>query len=117
RKRPATPRGISDPSPSRRAPERPLRLFSRPEPIDVPLTEIPEGPPLNFRWRRTMHRVLRAEGPERIAPEWWLNPGPEVEVLVEVEKKEEREETERLPAEAETARLTRDYFRVEDAEG
>ncbi len=93
--------------------ERPLRLFVRPEPIDVPVTEVPEGPPLNFRWRRSMHRVARAEGPERIAPEWWLNPIPEAKV----EKEEEREEAQSLAADAETARLTRDYFRVEDAEG
>ena len=32
---------------------------------------MPEGPPLHFRWRRALHRVARAEGPERIAPEWW----------------------------------------------
>ena len=90
RKAPAAPRKDVDFSPSRRTPERPLRLFHRPEPIDVPVTEIPEGPPLNFRWRRAMHRVARAEGPERIAPEWW------------------REEQD-AP--------TRDYFRVEDSDG
>jgi protein ImuB len=90
RKAPAAPRKSIDFSPSRRAPERPLRLFYRPEPIDVPVTEIPEGPPLNFRWRRAMHRVARAEGPERIAPEWW-------------------HEEQDAP--------TRDYFRVEDSDG
>ena len=89
------------------------QVIPRPEPIDVPVTEIPEGPPLNFRWRRAMHRVARAEGPERIGPEWWLNRIAEVEV----EKEEEREEAERLAVEAETARLTRDYFRVEDVNG
>jgi protein ImuB len=104
KKVPATPRGNVDFSPFRRAPERPLRLFHRPEPIDVPVTEVPEGPPLNFRWRRVMHRVARAEGPERIAPEWWLYRIPEVE-------KEERR------GEAGAARLTRDYFRVEDVDG
>ena len=70
--------------------ERPIRLFRSPEPIEVPATEVPDGPPLNFRWRRALHRVARAEGPERIAPEWW------------------REETD-AP--------TRDYYRVEDADG
>ena len=60
-----------------------------------------------------MHRVARAEGPERIGPEWWLNCIAEVEV----EKEEEREEAERLAVEAGTARLTRDYFRVEDVNG
>jgi protein ImuB len=68
--------------------ERPIRLFRQPEPVEVAATEVPEGPPLHFRWRRVMHRVARSEGPERIAPEWW------------------HEEAS-----------TRDYFRVEDAKG
>ncbi len=71
-------------------PERPLRLFARPEPVDA-VAEVPDGPPLRFRWRRMMVEVARAEGPERIAPEWW-----------------------RLE---DDARATRDYFRVEDLEG
>lgn len=70
--------------------ERPIRLLPRPEPVDVAAAEVPEGPPASFRWRRALHRVMRAEGPERIAPEWW-----------------------RQPAEAES----RDYFRVEDEAG
>ncbi|MBL27960.1 MAG: hypothetical protein CMM50_10490 [Rhodospirillaceae bacterium] len=24
-----------------------------------------------FRWRGRRHRVRRAEGPERLSPEWW----------------------------------------------
>jgi protein ImuB len=71
-------------------PDRPLRLFSRPEPVEV-IAEVPEGPPLRFRWRRAMHDVARAEGPERIATEWWR------------------------PQDA--ARATRDYYRVEDSQG
>jgi protein ImuB len=35
------------------------------------LAEIPEGPPARFTWRRVTHRVVKSEGPERIAPEWW----------------------------------------------
>ena len=35
------------------------------------MAEVPEGPPQHFTWRRLPHRVVRAEGPERIAPEWW----------------------------------------------
>ncbi|HEY2070168.1 MAG TPA: DNA polymerase Y family protein [Rhizomicrobium sp.] len=69
------------------APRRPLRLFAKPEPIDV-LAEVPDGPPLRFRWRRAQHSVAQAEGPERIAMEWWRQPG-----------------------------LTRDYYRVEDERG
>src|SRR5690606_24153987 len=56
-----------DPAPlSVSRPEHPIRLFHSPEPIEVPATEVPEGPPLHFRWRRALHRVVRAEGPERI---------------------------------------------------
>jgi protein ImuB len=70
-------------------PERPIRLFSMPESVDV-TAEVPEGPPLRFRWRNAVHTVARSEGPERIAPEWW-----------------------RDGADA----RTRDYFRVEDEDG
>ncbi len=51
-------------------PRRPVHLFERPQPIEA-MAEIPDGPPLKFRWRRVLHEVARAEGPERIAPEWW----------------------------------------------
>jgi protein ImuB len=67
--------------------DRPLRLFARPEPVEA-IAEVPDGPPVRFRWRRVVFHVARAEGPERIASEWW------------------RDED-----------LTRDYFRVEDATG
>lgn len=70
--------------------ERPIRLFSRPEPIEVAAAQVPEGPPQRFRWRRAIHLVAHAEGPERIAPEWWRD-------------------GEDAPA--------RDYFRVEDEDG
>lgn len=51
-------------------PRRPLLLLSPPEPIAV-VAEIPEGAPQHFVWRRVPRRILRSEGPERIAPEWW----------------------------------------------
>ena len=70
-------------------PARPLQLFEPPQPIET-LAQVPDGPPLRFRWRRVLHEITRAEGPERIAPEWWCD-GP--------------------PA------PTRDYYRVEDAQG
>jgi protein ImuB len=46
---------------------RPLSLFP-PEPVQA------EGPrpPRSFRWRRMALTTARATGPERIAPEWWL---------------------------------------------
>jgi len=70
-------------------PARPLHLFERPQPVEA-IAEVPDGPPLRFRWRRVLHEVVKAEGPERIAAEWWRAAGP-------------------AP--------TRDYYRVEDAEG
>ncbi|HEV2899721.1 MAG TPA: DNA polymerase Y family protein [Pseudaminobacter sp.] len=83
------PTGLPAPNASPES-ERPIRLFSPPEPIEVSAVEVPEGPPAYFRWRRVRHRVARSEGPERIASEWW------------------RDE-EDAP--------TRDYFKVEDLEG
>jgi protein ImuB len=48
----------------------PPLLLDPPEPISV-IAELPEGPPARFQWRRVSHRVTKAEGPERIEPEWW----------------------------------------------
>lgn len=50
---------------------RPLVLF-RPEAVQTPDPASPR-PPAAFRWRRRAFDVERAEGPERIAPEWWLD--------------------------------------------
>ncbi len=49
---------------------RPLRLF-RPEPVGAPETD--PTPPARFRWRRRDLVTRVAIGPERIAPEWWLD--------------------------------------------
>ncbi|SNR87512.1 Y-family DNA polymerase [Puniceibacterium sediminis] len=46
---------------------RPLRLFP-PEPIAASGMQ----PPARFKWRRMALTTARATGPERIAPEWWL---------------------------------------------
>lgn len=54
---------------------RPPLLLAPPEPITV-LAEVPEGAPARFTWRRVSHTVIRAEGPERIEPEWWRALGP-----------------------------------------
>jgi protein ImuB len=69
---------------------RPVRLLSRPEPLETDEVES-ETLPAFFRWRARPHRIRLAEGPERIAPEWW-----------------------RPAASGEGAR---DYYRVEDSEG
>jgi protein ImuB len=68
---------------------RPLKLLDRAEQIAV-LYATPDGYPQRFRWRGAVHDVVRVEGPERIAPEWWRERG--------------------------TTRL-RDYYRIEDGEG
>ncbi|MFN3659127.1 MAG: Y-family DNA polymerase [Pseudolabrys sp.] len=72
---------------------RPLRLLARPEPIEA-VAEVPDGPPLRFRWRRALHEVIAAEGPERIEGAWWSEHGGQS-----------------------SANLARDYFHVEDASG
>ena len=84
------------PSPARLVPARPLPprpqfLLAPPEPIGV-IAEIPEGPPARFTWRRVERRIVRAQGPERIAPEWWR----------EIAGRKSR---------------TRDYYRIEDEGG
>lgn len=76
---------------------RPVRMLARPEQVSV-MAQVPDGPPLQFVWRRRLRRVVRADGPERIAPEWWtwLPPAPG--------------KRGNLPR-------TRDYYRIEDSEG
>jgi protein ImuB len=74
-------RGDNDP------PRRPLRLLAKPEEINA-VAGYPDDPPKRFRWRNAHFTVSRAEGPERIAMQWWRNEG-----------------------------LTRDYFRVETGDG
>lgn len=55
---------------------RPALLLPRAETADV-LAVVPEGPPRRFRWRGAVHKVIHAQGPERIAPEWWRTPAPQ----------------------------------------
>ena len=70
---------------------RPARLLRRPEPVDNVLSELPDQPPRRFTWRGVTHLVVRGDGPERIAGEWWRRSG-------------ERD-------------AVRDYYQVEDEEG
>jgi protein ImuB len=91
--RPAAARGGS----AGLKPPRPIRLFEPPEPVEA-FWLLPDDPPFRFTWRRCPHRVRRADGPERIAEEWWR------------------------PAEADAKShpswdATRDYYRVEDEAG
>ncbi|MGE0224830.1 MAG: DNA polymerase Y family protein [Acetobacteraceae bacterium] len=69
---------------------RPVRLLDPPQPVEA-MALLPDHPPVAFTWRRVRHRVRHADGPERIAGEWWKRDGE--------------------------TRSVRDYFRVEDEEG
>ena len=53
---------------------RPIRLFDPPVPVHT-LTTLPDSPPSFFVWDRHRHRIRAADGPERIAGEWWRRPG------------------------------------------
>lgn len=66
---------------------RPMQLLPIPERIDV-TAPVPDYPPMNFRYRGKLHKVVKADGPERIEQEWWI-------------QEEEH----------------RDYYAVEDEEG
>lgn len=77
-------------------PLRPLHLFDPPQPIEA-VAQVPDGPPHRFRWRRAVHDVVRYEGPERIAPEWWRATDGAVA--------------------GDSIGRTRDYYRVEDIRG
>lgn len=48
---------------------RPSRLLDPPERIET-IALLPDHPPASFTWRRIRHRVIRADGPERIHGEW-----------------------------------------------
>ncbi len=76
-------------------PPRPPRLLPQPEPIEV-MAPVPDSPPLLFRWRRRSHRIVSADGPERIGPEWWLKAAM---------------------TGAKGGRESRDYYALEDEDG
>ncbi|MEJ7780274.1 MAG: DNA polymerase Y family protein [Daejeonella sp.] len=53
---------------------RPVQLLARPEQIEV-TAPIPDYPPMLFRYKGEVHQVKKADGPERIEREWWLEGG------------------------------------------
>ena len=53
---------------------RPLRLLNPPHAILV-TAPIPDYPPMSFRYKGTLHKIIKADGPERIEPEWWISEG------------------------------------------
>jgi protein ImuB len=53
---------------------RPLHVLPKPEPIEV-TAPIPDYPPMLFRYKGNLHKIVKADGPERIEQEWWLQEG------------------------------------------
>jgi protein ImuB len=66
---------------------RPIQLLSKPQVVEV-TAPIPDYPPMLFRYKGKLHKIKKADGPERIEREWWMDDGPH-----------------------------RDYYSVEDEEG
>jgi protein ImuB len=66
---------------------RPLHLLAKPEKIEVSVP-VPDYPPLLFIYNGAIHTVKKADGPERVEQEWWIEEG-----------------------------LYRDYYCVEDEQG
>jgi protein ImuB len=92
RRVPASPKASPPAAPPLRS--RPLLLFDPPEPVEA-IAELPDAAPSRFTWRRVGHRVAKAQGPERLSPEWWRSDA----------------------ALGRTAPQTRDYYAVEDQDG
>jgi protein ImuB len=74
---------------------RPIRLLRYPDPIEA-TAPVPDSPPVMFRWRQLLYRVRHAEGPERIAAEWWRMPDWPLDTMPDA---------------------IRDYYRLEDEAG
>jgi protein ImuB len=53
---------------------RPTQLLARPEPVEV-TAPIPDYPPMLFIYKGKRHKIKKADGPERIEREWWLEAG------------------------------------------
>ena len=53
---------------------RPIQFLPKPERIEV-TAPIPDYPPMLFRHKGKLHKIIKADGPERIEQEWWLEQG------------------------------------------
>ncbi len=67
---------------------RPIYLLDQPEKIEVTVP-VPDYPPMLFIYKGIIHKIRKADGPERIEREWWQDKGLQI----------------------------RDYYRVEDEAG
>ncbi|WP_439559027.1 Y-family DNA polymerase [Dyadobacter sp.] len=66
---------------------RPMQMLAVPEKIQV-TAPVPDYPPMLFQYKGAVHKIRRADGPDRVEQEWWLSKG-----------------------------LHRDYYSLEDEEG
>jgi len=53
---------------------RPVSLLAAPELIQV-AAPVPDYPPMLFRYKGIVHHITKADGPERIEQEWWIQEG------------------------------------------
>jgi protein ImuB len=53
---------------------RPVLLLRQPQLIQV-TAPVPDYPPMNFQYKGKLHKIIRADGPERVEQEWWLQQG------------------------------------------
>jgi protein ImuB len=83
---------------------RPLLWLPRAEPAEEVTALVPDGPPRRFCWRGVTYDVKGAQGPERIASEWWR--APHLSAHSSKSGNPERHDA-----------LTRDYYLVEDESG
>jgi protein ImuB len=82
---------------------RPLLLLPHAEPAEEVMALVPEGPPRRFRWRGVTYEIEHAEGPERIAAEWWHESAHHEPAHHGIRERQ--------------GALTRDYYLVEDGGG
>jgi protein ImuB len=90
-----------NPTPVAEQQTRPLLLLPKAEPAEVTAL-VPDGPPRRLRWRGVTYDIAGAQGPERIADEWWRAPPPYPPPQA---------------GEGKGGGLTRDYYFVEDEAG
>jgi hypothetical protein len=64
------------------------------------LSKLPDYPPRGFTWRSVRRRVVRAQGPERVSPEWWRDGLPPAADADRPVLKVAREDVEHLARQA-----------------
>lgn len=75
-----------------------------------------------FRWRKQVIRIEHADGPERIAPEWWndglgLLETEQAHIEDDSENEDSEGEAVASPSPSSIQDNIRDYYRVEDRRG